>query len=68
MNSEGDRVAKQLLTMDEASRRRQLTDLRTSNKPLHAVVKQKLEEYRTKARSVGQQGGMQQVLGGQPQQ
>jgi len=61
--AEADEMAQQMLQVDYASRRRQLGDIKDTNPTLHAMVKSKLEDYRSEAASVGQQA----VLQGQVQ-
>ncbi len=72
MDSEGDRIARQLLTMDPASRRRQLADLKKSNESLWAIVKGKLQDLEQDAKSQGvqamRQGQIQPSQGGPPGQ
>lgn len=60
---QADQVAQQLLAMPEANRRRQLTQLRQTDETLHAVVKQKLQNMRSQARSVGQEQVIAQAAG-----
>lgn len=61
---QADQLAQQLLAMPEGERRRQLNQIKRSDETLHAVVKQKLQQYRTQARSVGQDMVLQQMIGG----
>ena len=61
---QAEQIAGQLIEQPEAERRRQLSQIRQTDETLHAVVKQKLEQMRTEARSVGQQQVIQQAAGG----
>ena len=63
---QADQVAQQLLAMPEGERRRQLSQLRQTDETLHAVVTQKLKQYRSEARSVGQDQVLAQMTGQQP--
>ncbi len=63
--TQADQIAQQLLTMDETARKRQLSQIRQTDETLHAVVKSKLEQMRTAARSVGQQQVIGQLAGQQ---
>jgi hypothetical protein len=64
VNAHGDQIARELLQMDEATRRRELQAIAKSDEVLHAVVLKKMQMLRTQARSVGQQQAMPQVLQG----
>lgn len=61
---QADQLAQQLLAMPEGERRRQLNDLKQSDETLHAAVKQKLQNARSEARSVGQDQVLAQMYGG----
>lgn len=52
-------------TMAQTDRERRLTVIRQANPLYHKLVRQTLDELRSKARSAGQAQGMQQVLSGQ---
>lgn len=52
---QADSLAQQLLQMPYEARRKELMSISRSNTTLHALVKSKLEDYRSEARSVGQQ-------------
>lgn len=62
--TQADQIAQQLLTMDDTTRKQRLSQLRQTDKTLHAVVKQKLEDNRNQMRSMGQQQIMSQMTGG----
>ena len=72
VNQQGDQIARQLLTMDESTRRSQLLQISKQNDTLHAVVLKKMDVLRNQARSQGMQAALPQVLdpnqqqGGQP--
>ena len=61
MMAEADSIAQQLLQMPYPNRRRELKNISDSNQALHAMVKGKMEDFRSQAASVGQQA----VLSGQ---
>lgn len=61
--SQADQMAQQLLAMPEGERRRQLNQLRQTDETLHAVVNQKLKQFRSEARSVGQDQVLAQMTG-----
>ena len=63
MLSQADQQAQQIMTMDPASRRTQLVQLKHSNEALHAQVTSRLKTYEQAA---GQQGIVQARQGGQP--
>lgn len=63
--AQADQIAQQLAVMPEGERRRQLSSLRQTDETLHAVVKQRLTNVRSQARSVGQEQVLSQ-MGGQP--
>jgi hypothetical protein len=63
---QAEQMAQQLLAMPEGERRRQLNQLRQTDETLHAVVKQKLQNMRSQARSVGQDQVIAQMAGGAP--
>ena len=63
MMSQADQEAQKLLQMPYEQRRTELTNLKKQDETLHALVKSKLESYRTQAASTGQQA----VLSGQVQ-
>ena len=55
MAEQAEMMAQQLATMPEYDRKTQLRGLRESNKALHALVMQALDDVRNEARSQGQQ-------------
>lgn len=55
--------AKQLSLSDESSRRRRLDEIRKTNPQYHKLVTSNLEQLRAKGRSLGQQAGLQQLMG-----
>jgi hypothetical protein len=61
MMAQADSMAQQLLQMPYEARRREMSNIQDSDQALHAMVKQKMEDYRSQAASVGQQA----VLSGQ---
>jgi len=63
MVQQAQETAQQLITMQPAQVRKQLSDLKASNESMYALVKSKMQEVRTQMRSDGQQqiqGQMQQ--------
>jgi len=62
---QADQIAQQLSVIPEGERRRQLSAIKQQDETLHAVVKQKLSNLRTQARSIGQEQVLQQMAGGQ---
>ena len=63
--AQADQIAQQLLSMDETARKSQLRQIKQTDETLHAVVKQKMENMRSSARSMGQQQVLQQAVGPQ---
>lgn len=59
MMQEADAMAQQLLSMPYENRRSQMMDVKQQNPTLHALVKAKMEDYRSQASSVGQQAVLQ---------
>jgi hypothetical protein len=62
VNQQGDQMARELLGMDEGTRRRELLAISRSNETLHAVILKKMDVLRNQARSVGMQQALPQVL------
>lgn len=62
LQAQAQGMAQDLFIMDEASRRRELRNIKSANETLHALVRQALEELSTQAGSQGvamaRQGGM----------
>ena len=54
VESQGDQLARELLGMPEGDRRRRLQDIKAQSPTLHSVVKERMNQLRTEARSVGQ--------------
>lgn len=61
--AEADAMAQQLLQMPYEARRKEMINVKNTNPTLHAMLKQRLEDLRSEASSVGQQA----VLQGQVQ-
>jgi hypothetical protein len=55
MISQADQIARNLLSMDDASRRMQLGQLRSANQTMYALVKDTMEKIRTRSRSMAGQ-------------
>lgn len=66
VNQEADQIARQLLEMPEADRRRQLTSIRNNNDTLHALVLKKMDQLRNQARSIGMQQALPEVVQNTP--
>ena len=62
VNAQGDQIARQLLGMDEGTRRRELLNISKSNETLHAVILKKMDVLRNQARSMGMQQALPQVI------
>jgi len=62
--AEGDAKARQLVVMDETTRRRELHSLSKTNETLHAIVLKRLDQLRNEARSMGMPQALQQVAQG----
>ena len=62
VNAKGDELARQLLQMDDSTRRSQLSAISKQNDTLHAVVLKKMDVLRNQARSQGMQQALPQVL------
>ena len=59
MMQQADQLAQQMLQMPYEARRRELINIKNTNPTLHALLKSKLEDYRSEAASVGQQAVLQ---------
>lgn len=68
LNAQADQMARELLTLPEGDRHRQLSSIRQTNDTLHALVLKKMDQLRSQARSMGQDMAMQQVVQQPPQQ
>jgi hypothetical protein len=68
MDEQATQIAQQILPMQDFERKSQLKQLREGNKQLHSLVKAKLEELRSQARSQGGQMMIQQSAGQAPPQ
>jgi len=62
--AEGDAKARELVVMDETTRRRELHALSKTNETLHAIVLKRLDQLRNEARSMGMPQALQQVAQG----
>jgi hypothetical protein len=62
INAQGDQIARQMLQMPEAERRRQLQAISQQNEALHAVVLKRMDVLRNMARSQGMEQAMPQVV------
>ncbi len=61
---QAEQIAEQMLQMPEGERRRRLNQIKSQDETLHAIVKQKMTQMRSDARSVGQDQVLAQ-MGGQ---
>lgn len=66
VTQEADQMARQLLQMPDADRRRQLNSIRQNNDTLHALILKKMDQLRTQARSMGMQQALPQVVQNTP--